>query len=979
MNLSTLRLAVSLRQLVTLILAFAFCAAVRAADGATLSGTVSNTATGNLLTGAKVEIPALGLSTLADNTGRYVLAGVPAGTHEVVVSYTGLDAARQRVTVSGGQRAQQNFDLTSGIYKLDAFLVTGEREGAAVAITAQRNADNVKNIVAMDSFGNLPNMSAGELAVRLPGIAGNLDEEGNVTGLTVRGMGPTLNRVTVDGGLLSNVGGMNRQFQTHSLTGAMFEQLEVIKGHTPDKGADSLGGTINFKTRSPLSMREKRRVTYSASARWAPPFTQQIALREAHRLHPLVNVSYQEVFDTFGGERNLGVAVNTFYSENVAGYFRTLRDFENTTAQPAYLWDYGTQDAFNSRKQASVNLKADFRLSAATKLSFNTIYNDANEPYNRLYVTRAFTNQTAPNATTSGVVPGYTNRITTVRPVATSVIDVTETMFSFFNRTRQFDLGVEHTANRLELDANAAYSTTHNNLGVGNGGTLTNRITGTGWILDRTQSDLYPRFLPNGGLDFTNPANYRPNGFLTTRNDDRDVEIKTVRGNVRYQLPIEATVFLKTGGEWREQFAKVLSRQRRWSYTGTTALPADASIRTWDAQKTGRQTPQFESASLIKGEVPVTPSLWNEDLYFKSQTGFTGTNAVTETVTAGYVMAQAKLGWTGFLTGVRMEKTETDSWGWVRARVPSPAALQQSDPVGAATRDYAGNRRTLQGDYTKSFPSAHLTQDLTPNLKARLSWSTSFGRAPMNNFVPNETVNEVAQTLTINNPSLKPQTAKNWDATLDYYFEPVGNLSVGWFHKEIRDYLLTGQTTGVIPSGTGNGYNGEYANFTTLTTLNAGTAYVQGWELSYQQQFTFLPGLLKGLSFGANYTHLDTHGRFTGTASLVTGQVPGFIPKTGNVNLSWRYRAFNARVLVNYTGDYNTAFTAATLGRNLYQFKRTITNVGLGYQLTPRVGFTLDVTNLFNEPISNYRGIPDQMQRTVITGTTVNLGMTGRF
>jgi TonB-dependent receptor len=249
----------------------------------------------------------------------------------------------------------------------------------------------------------------------------------------------------------------------------------------------------------------------------------------------------------------------------------------------------------------------------------------------------------------------------------------------------------------------------------------------------------------------------------------------------------------------------------------------------------------------------------------------------------------------------------------------------------------------------------------------------------MNNFVPNETVNEAAQTLTINNPSLKPQTAKNWDATLDYYFEPVGNLSVGWFHKEIKDYLLTGQSTGVIPSGTGNGYNGEYANFTTLTTLNAGVAYVQGWELSYQQQFTFLPGLLKGLSFGANYTRLETHGRFTGTASLVTGQVPGFIPRTGNVNLSWRHRAFNARVLVNYTGDYNTAFTAATLGRNLYQFKRTITNVGLGYQLTPRVGFTLDVTNLFNEPISNYRGIPDQMQRTVITGTTVNLGMTGRF
>jgi hypothetical protein len=225
-------------------------------------------------------------------------------------------------------------------------------------------------------------------------------------------------------------------------------------------------------------------------------------------VHPLINVGYMEVFDAFGDHRNLGVALNVFYSENVAGYFRTIRDFENTTNQPAYVWDYRTQDAYNNRKQFSVNLKNDFRLSAATRISFNMIYNDANEPYNRLYETRAFTNQTTPNNTTSGVVPGYTDRITTVRPIAASVIDVTETMFSFFNRTRQFDLGVEHKLNRWEIDYNATYSQTHNNLGSGKGGTLTNRISNVGWILDRTESDLYPKFIPNGGGDFTNASLY---------------------------------------------------------------------------------------------------------------------------------------------------------------------------------------------------------------------------------------------------------------------------------------------------------------------------------------------------------------------------------------------------------------------------------------------------------------------------------------
>ena len=46
----------------------------------TLTGFVSNTATGNLREGARVEVPALGLTTLTDPTGRFVISPIPAGT-----------------------------------------------------------------------------------------------------------------------------------------------------------------------------------------------------------------------------------------------------------------------------------------------------------------------------------------------------------------------------------------------------------------------------------------------------------------------------------------------------------------------------------------------------------------------------------------------------------------------------------------------------------------------------------------------------------------------------------------------------------------------------------------------------------------------------------------------------------------------------------------------------------------------------------
>ena len=978
--------------------------ATLAADAtATLSGNVSNLATGNLLEGARVEIPALRVVALTDNTGRFVLPALPAGTHEVVVSYVGLDTTRAPVAIAAGQIATRNFDLTTGIYKLDAFKVTGEREGGAAAITAQRNAENLKNIAATDSFGNLPNMNAGEVAIRLPGIYGEIDAGGNLSGFTVRGMTSGLNSVTMDGGLLTGQGGAGRSIFVNNITGAMFDQVELIKGHTPDKGADSLGGTINFKSRSPLSMREKRRVTYTLTARIAPPFTQQIPIREDRRLHGLASLGYTEVFDAFGGSRNLGVVVNLFNSETALGWFTTQRDFQNTATQPNFLWDYRTGDVYNHRRQKNITTKADYRLSPATKLSFLASYIDHSEVFRRQYDARAFTNQvifnpalnTAAN-TAAGIEPGFTSRFTTVRPVAASTIDITMTgPNNFFNRLRRADVGAEHNWGPWQIEYGAKYTQTHINIGNGEGGVLVNRLTGVGWILDRTQSDLFPKFIPNGGPDFTNPANYRPSptNALSNQNNTQLHEVTELRADARYNLPLSFPVALKSGFVWREQVVGATSASRRWNYTGTGPLRAEPSLLMMDQVKTGRALPQWEASHFIRAREVIDPAIWREDFYFRETTKYTGFTNATETVSAAYAMAQGKfgrdglLGRTGFLGGVRVERTENEAYGWVRARRLSgtAATANEATAIAAAQVDYANNRRTTEGDYTKPFPSIHLSHDITANLKTRLSWSTSFGRPGFGNLTPGETPNEAnaslggRPSLTINNPSLLPQTSRNWDATLEYYFEPVGSLSVGWFHKTIRDYIVGGIDSGTIGTGNDNGFNGEYPGWTILTTANAGTAIVQGWEFSYQQQFTFLPGVLKGLSGMINYTLLDTHGKFTGTSSLTTGQVAGFVPRTANASLSWRYRAFSTRILSNYATTFLTNYGGASPWRNLYRVKRNLINLGFSYQVRPTLNVTLDIDNLNNVPQKRYRGTSDNVEYYNYPGTTITVGVNGRF
>ena len=102
-----LRLPAALARRRCLALAFALFAflSLRAADGGAVSGTVNNSATKNNLAGARIEIPALAVSVLSDSSGRYVLNNLPAGSHELVASYIGLDTMRVTVNITAGQMA----------------------------------------------------------------------------------------------------------------------------------------------------------------------------------------------------------------------------------------------------------------------------------------------------------------------------------------------------------------------------------------------------------------------------------------------------------------------------------------------------------------------------------------------------------------------------------------------------------------------------------------------------------------------------------------------------------------------------------------------------------------------------------------------------------------------------------------------------------------------------------------------------------
>ena len=184
----------------------------------TLTGTVTNAATGRALEGARLTLEGTARETLTDAQGNFRFDDVTAGSTTLVVAYTGLDPASVPVTLAPGGVTRRDVGLTASVYKMGQFVVAGEREGNAQAVTLQRLSDGVKNIVSTDAFGNLAQNPA-DLLVRLPGIEGDT-VDGTIRYVRIRGLNQNLTTITMDGNRLADAAsaGATREYQFQTVS-----------------------------------------------------------------------------------------------------------------------------------------------------------------------------------------------------------------------------------------------------------------------------------------------------------------------------------------------------------------------------------------------------------------------------------------------------------------------------------------------------------------------------------------------------------------------------------------------------------------------------------------------------------------------------------------------------------------------------------------------------------------------------------------
>ena len=936
----------------------------------TISGRVSNRATNAYLEGAAVVLSPSGMSTLTSRDGRYAFPRVPVGTHALSISYAGLDRQTVSTTVDAGRIAVQDVSLTSLVYRLAAVVVPGDREGNASAITQQRNASNVKNVLSSDTFGNVADENIGNLLQRVPGVAGAV-EEGQVVYVKIRGVAPDLNSVTVDGVRAPSGGtraGLNRGFEISTIPADFVDKIEVIKAPTPNMDADSIGGSVNLKTKSALN-HKGRLFTFRVGNSYA---TARKTLR------PMASFMYSDIL---GKNQNLGVMVTGNYNWQSNARDVNFGAWEPTLAtdRPAYFTLTNAGEDYFETKRGGLGVRLDYRISENSTVYLNLMYS---LNHDRLFRHR----NVFSGASASTILPGWTEFVVDTRNQTYGMQQLdrwrgAKTMNLRFGGEQKF------SGATLDYDFNFAPSK-----GYEKRTNLTPQVVGVGFRFDRRplmDDPAAATFQQINGPDITNPANMTF-GALSFTDDQKEDRMFGGQANLRKDLTVQTQTYLQTGFRFRNQMPRLVSRPVAYAYVG----PAGAQLaRFIDRYYTYQPAALRGSMPSVRFfHVPTVVNEWQtKPEYFTTNEATTlrqrlvADRNASESVYAAYVSGHTKLDALSILAGVRVEETRVDGTGTFQA-VSTVEKTRRAAWVGPVTleenlrRTQAeyGNRVTNTARYQNVFPGLHFRYEFRRGLQARASYSTGIGRPSFDTIIPNNSASDTNQTVTVNNTSLKPQRSDNFDFSLEYYVNPAGVVSAGVFQKKIRDFIFAADK-GVVGPGLENGFNGEYAGYLLRSQSNGGSALIRGLELNYQQQFSNLPGFWRGFGFFANATWLQTRGDY-GTAGVSVTEVVGFVPRSGNWGLTYIDYGWTLRVQENFTGRALNAVNA-NRALQLYDYGKRKVDVSVSYRINPKFTVFVDVINVLGDELglSPYVYIPGRARGADRFSPEVKAGISARF
>ena len=339
-----------------------------------------------------------------------------------------------------------------------------------------------------------------------------------------------------------------------------------------------------------------------------------------------------------------------------------------------------------------------------------------------------------------------------------------------------------------------------------------------------------------------------------------------------------------------------------------------------------------------------------------------------------------------FNAGVREEHTDLVSSGFSRLPVsmrvnpgdPTLMTVTLSDPIPISTPN----------SYAFLLPSIDMKLELTDKLHLRFDASRTLTRASLSVLNPVLTVPTGPRTGSLSatggNPLLKPYLADNFDVAAEWYYKPNSYLSVNFFLKNVSNFVVGGTTRQTIatPAGTPvvDPTTGQPAVFTVTQQVNGPEATVRGVEIAVQHVFGD-----SGFGVTANATLVDTNKPYDKSNRTTTGfAVTGLASSANFVGFFDKY-GFEARVALNYRGEYLLQFGQPQASGTLFGSEPIFVNrslqldVSTSYEITPQFTVFAEGLNLNNETYSTHGRFDNQLLEVFRYGRRFTAGVRFRF
>lgn len=894
-------------------------------------------------------------------------------------------------------------------------VVTGLRQSLETSMTIKRDSLGIVDAISPEDIGKLPDTNLAESLQRITGVS--IDRSGGEGAfVTVRGFGPEFNTVLLNGRQIATPTdpsqASGRAFSFDTLASELISGVEVYKSSVAHLQSGGVGSAINVTTARPFDYRGFKfsasgDINYEDNSDESSPDAAFLITDTFFdgRLGILASGSYQRRKDRLNQAQTDGWIVNggTPSSEINGGAGVRVTE-SNPQANLFVPQNFDTKVTFEDRKRVGGTLVLQYKPNDDLTITADTLYSR----FTNTTDARSFGHWFTPSNLTDVVTDANGTAIDLTQGVGMAS-DFHDKAFDKKTRLTATGLNAEwKISDRMTLNLDGSFSRAKEDPNGGAESELallgytgqTIRYLSDGSTLPMTTGFIVPTSGTNAGVAggtqpmFQHVMLYRGYGVddeVTQLRADLDIEGEDSE---------QGLTNLRVGA----LFSKDEKDTALYSNDGGTGCttcgynnpsPSSVPITVFNAGG--------DFLSGISGANRLTTrwltfdgqSLFNAITQEQQATtpGFTfappkvNDSLVEEQVIGGYLQAVfgGSLGGRPFssVVGVRIENTQADISGLATNFVALTRLANDATQYGVSTAGTA--TVTKSNDYTDVLPNLSFKWELTDEITARFAASQTMTRPTLEQLSPVTTLvtlrpgNFAAASGT---PDLEPFRSDNVDLSFEYYYGRGNFVSVGAYFKDVSNFIVLNQTTGVVNNAAGTPLldpaTGSPAQFTITAPTNGESAQVYGLEAGIQQSFGDT-GF--GIQLNGTLAHSD---KDLDPQDLTNKFALTGLSNSANGVLFYDDKSqFEARIAFNWREDFlqylsppplNGAGQAVTQVRGRYQL-----DAGATYHINESFAVFVEGVNLTNRPILKYAYYENQFLYAEDSGRRYKIGVRAQF